>query len=84
MYREKDGKYYAVGGTKGYRWLEAEFVEKMNKMSDIDETYYISLVNDAVDTISKYGDFEWFVSDDPYIGPMFVDGEPVYLENVSV
>lgn len=84
LYREKDGKYYAVGGTKGYRWLEAEFVEKMNKMSDIDETYYISLVNDAIDTISKYGDFEWFVSDDPYISPMFVDGEPVYLENVSV
>ena len=84
LYREKDGKYYAVGGTKGYRWLEAELVKKMNKMPDIDETYYISLVNDAVDTISKYGDFEWFVSDDPYIGPMFVDGEPVYLENVSV
>lgn len=84
LYREKDGKYYAVGGTKGYRWLEAEFVEKMNKMSDIDETYYISLINDAIDTISKYGDFEWFVSDDPYISPMFVDGEPVYLENVSV
>ena len=22
---------------------------------------------DAVETISKYGDFEWFISDDPYI-----------------
>jgi hypothetical protein len=25
------------------------------------------LVDDAVETISKYGDFEWFVSDDPYV-----------------
>ena len=25
------------------------------------------LVDDAVKTISKYGDFEWFVSEDPYI-----------------
>jgi len=25
------------------------------------------LVNDAIEAISKYGDYEWFVSDDPYI-----------------
>lgn len=62
LYREKDGKYYAVTGSKGYRWLEAELVKAMNRESDIDEGYYISLVNTAVDTISKYGDFEWFTS----------------------
>ena len=33
----------------------------------IDESYYRKLVDDAVETISQYGDFEWFVSDDPYI-----------------
>ena len=33
----------------------------------IDRSYYDKLVDDAVDTISEYGDFEWFVSDDPYI-----------------
>lgn len=64
LYREKDGKYFAVTGSKGYRWLEAEFVKTMNKEKDVDEDYYISLVNGAVETISKFGDFEWFVSED--------------------
>ena len=31
----------------------------------IDESYYISMVDDAVATISEYGDFEMFVSGDP-------------------
>ena len=39
-------------------------------------TYYDKLVDDAVETISKYGDFEWFVSDDPYIGPDEDDDKP--------
>lgn len=40
----------------------------------IDRSYYDKLVNDAVEVISKYGDFEWFVSDDPYIPkPRFED-----------
>lgn len=63
LMREKDGKFYAAVGTKGYRWLEAEMVEKLHKEKDIDLTYFEALVNDAVDNISKYGDFEWFVSE---------------------
>lgn len=71
--REKDGKYYAVGGTKGYRWLESEMVKELGKEADIDESYYISLVDEAVETISKYGDFERFVSDDPYPDMSFMN-----------
>lgn len=67
LYREKDGKFYAVPGTKGYRWLESEMVKHLGKEKDIDRSYYDRLVDDAVETISQYGDFEWFVSDDPYI-----------------
>ena len=67
LMREKDGKYYAATGSKGYRWLESEMVRELDKLDDIDRSYYDALVNDAVETISKYGDFEWFVSDDPYI-----------------
>ncbi len=67
LYREKDGKYYAATGSKGYRWLEAEMVKELNKQADIDEQYYISMVDEAIATISKYGDFEQFVSDDPYV-----------------
>ena len=67
LMREKDGKYYAATGSKGYRWLEAEMVKELGKEADIDEQYYISLVDDAVETISKYGDFERFVSEEPYL-----------------
>jgi len=63
LLREKDGKYYAATGSKGYRWLEAEMVQVLKKEGDIDKDYYNSLVDAAVSTISKYGDFEWFVSD---------------------
>ena len=70
LLREKDGKYYAVGGTKGYRWLESEMVKTLGKENDIDRTYYDDLVTASANDISKYGDFEWFASDDS-------DAEPV-------
>lgn len=66
LLREKDGKYYAVSGSKGFKWLESEMVRELNKEADIDRSYYDKLVDDAVETISKYGDFEWFVSNDVY------------------
>ena len=62
LLREKDGKYNAATGSKGYRWLEAEMVVSLNKQNDIDTNYHRTLVDDAVDKISKYGDFEWFIS----------------------
>ena len=64
LVREKDGKYYAATGSKGYRWLDAEMVRGTNE-DYIDRSYYNSLVDSAVEAISQYGDFEWFVSDDP-------------------
>ena len=80
LMREKDGKYYAATGSKGYRWLESEMVRELGKEADIDRSYYDRMVDEAVKTISKFGDFEWFVSDDPYIGPKFVDGKPLYFD----
>ena len=62
LYREKEGKYYAATGSKGYRWLESEMVFELNKLDSIDESYFIKLADDAVETIKKYGDYEWFVS----------------------
>ena len=42
-------------------------------------SYYNKLVDDAISTISEHGDFNWFVSEDPYIGPKFTDhGRPIY------
>ena len=83
---ERNGKYDAATGTKGYRWLEAEMVKEFNKENDIDRTYYDDLVTNAVHDIASYGDFEWFVSNDPYISPPFEKGEymehPVYDEEL--
>lgn len=62
LLREKEGKYYAVSGSKGYRWLESEMVKTLGRQADIDRSYYDKLVNEAVESISKYGDFEWFTS----------------------
>ena len=84
LYREKEGKYYAATGSKGYRWLEAEMVKEFGREEHIDRSYYEKMVNTAVEDISKYGDFEWFISDDPYVPPMYIDGEPVYLEDLPV
>ena len=60
--REKDGKFYAVTGTKGYRWLEAEMVKELGKEKYIDESYFGKLVDSAIKNISQYGDFEAFVA----------------------
>lgn len=85
LYRKADDKYYAVTGTKGYRWLESEMVKELGKEDDIDLSYYDKLVDAAVESISKYGDFEWFVSDDPYVGPEYdANGRPVYYPEDDV
>ena len=84
LYREKDGKYYAATGSKGYRWLESEMVQQLGKEEDIDRKHFIEMVDTAIDTISKYGDFEWFVSDVVYVKPPLVVGDyglfPFYEE----
>lgn len=69
LVREQNGKYYAAAGTTGFRWLESEVVRSSGTEENIDKSYYTKLVDDAVETISEYGDFEWFVSDDPYVSP---------------
>lgn len=71
LVRDQNGKMNAVVGTTGYRWMESEVVRELHKENDIDYSYYDELVNDAVEEISKYGDFDWFVSDDPYVSPWF-------------
>ena len=73
LYRENSGwdederlrtakeRFAAATGTKGYRWLESQYVKAMGKEDDVDDSYYRKLVDAAVTDISKYGDFEWFV-----------------------
>lgn len=60
-------KYSSATGAKGYRWLESEMVRELGKQDDVDKNYYRGLVDAAIAEISKYGDFERFVADEPYV-----------------
>ena len=72
--------YAAATGSKGFRWLESEMVRELSKENDIDRTYYNNLVDEAVKSLSSYGDFERFVADEPFVSdntpPWFGAGEP--------
>lgn len=66
LLRKSDDKYAAAANSKGYKWLESEVVKANHYEKDIDMGFYEKLKNEAIDTINKYGDYYWFVSDDPY------------------
>lgn len=66
-----DGRFAAVTGTKKkgtkdevYRWMQTEMVIKNGLEDQIDRSYYNALVDEAVETISQYGDFEQFAAND--------------------
>ena len=75
LYRVNEGKHYAAPGSIGYRWMEADNVKSNKLESQIDNTYFIKMVDDAKDAISQYGDFEWFVSDEPYEAPLDIHSD---------
>ena len=89
--KDDDGnvKYDAATGSKGYRWLESEVVKELGKEGDIDRSYYDRLVDEAIygsgtgknrkPGIDDFGDFEWFVSDDPYMTPLCITDQPPWV-----
>ena len=62
LLRIKEDKQYAVTGTKGYLWIEAEQYKQDPDKYEIDMSYFEKLLDDAVATINKFGSFEEFVS----------------------
>jgi hypothetical protein len=62
LLREKDDKFYAATGSKGYRWMESHTVQDSHKEHDIDDTYFRELVDEALANLAKHGDVEWFLS----------------------
>ena len=70
-------KYNSVTGANGYRWLESEMVRTLGKEDIIDKSYFNALIDAVIygsgtgknrkPGISDFGDFERFVSDEPYI-----------------
>lgn len=62
LVRENKGKYGAVTGTKGYRWMEANVVKNLGKEDLINKDYFNTMVDKAVEAISNYGDIEQFLA----------------------
>ena len=55
LYRkDASGKYFAVTGSKGYKWLEADYVKAFDLTDKIDYSYYEKLVDEARNSIEKY------------------------------
>ena len=61
LYRVKDESYYAVTGTKGHKWIEAEIAKSMSDLQ-IDMSYFEKLKDEAIKTIEQFGSFQEFVS----------------------
>ena len=57
---EEPSKYAFAGGSKGYRWLEAEVVRKNGLENNIDRSYYNELVDKAISAIAEHGDVDEF------------------------
>ena len=62
LMREKEGKYYAVTGTKGYRWKEKEVIEQNDWQDQVDMSYFDRLAEEARNAIGKFGDVDTFIN----------------------
>lgn len=64
LWRIKEGKPYAVSGTKGYKWVIREVAalrDELNEPIDIDMSYFEHLRQQAIEAINKHGSFDEFV-----------------------
>ena len=62
LVRENNGKFAYAAGSKGYRWLEAETVRKYGLEDQIDISYFEEMSQKAIEAVSEFGDFNYFVS----------------------
>jgi hypothetical protein len=60
LFRVKEDNFYAVAGTKGHKWVEAEIAKSMDDLQ-IDMSYFEKLKADAIKTIEQFGSFQDFV-----------------------
>lgn len=62
LYRVNEDKHYAVTGTKGHFWVEADMFFANREEYVLDTSYFEGLVSDAKKAIEKFGSFDEFVS----------------------
>lgn len=59
LVRVKDGKAYAVTGTKGFQWVESDVAKTMQE--EIDLSYFKNLAEEAIKSIDFFGPYTEFV-----------------------
>jgi hypothetical protein len=64
LYRVKDDRCFAVTGTKGFKWIEAETtaIREAKGELNVDLAYFDGLRQAAFEAIDYYTHFEEFVS----------------------
>ena len=64
LYRVNEDKFYAVSGTKGHLWVEADVAIELGEQDSlqIDMSYFEKLKDDAVKAIEQFGSFKEFIS----------------------
>jgi hypothetical protein len=60
LYRVHEDKFFAVSGTKGHLWLEADVAEIKEDLV-IDLSYFEKLKETAIQAIEQFGSYEEFV-----------------------
>jgi hypothetical protein len=58
LYRLVDGKLFKVTGTTGRLWMESDMARENDAKVDMD--YFEKLVDDAIGSLEKFGDAQWF------------------------
>ena len=66
LFVKRDDKYSSVAGTKGIRWMEAEYIRSAHKEDYIDMNYYNHLAEKAIEHINEFGNFERFINAEDY------------------
>lgn len=64
LWREKNGKFSTLAGTKGYRFVEAETMKEVGLDGPINYSYFRALSDKARDTIAKWCDPSAFCGTD--------------------
>lgn len=62
LYRVHEEKYYAVSGTKGHLWMEAQVAKGLDDVQ-IDMSYFNKLVDDAKAAIEQFGSYDQLIKE---------------------
>ena len=77
---KRGDKYSAVSDTKQTRWFESGRVGELGLEDKINKDYYREKCDEAIDDISKFGDFDEFVNGPSK--PLFVNELPPDFMNI--